>query len=143
MHSYFVLSDKSVLPLIGTVSFSSGDGLELSQRYGYDYSKKPQSLTHRKRNTALTVTVQTSFNPVLCAENNIMMMDYISDLEHICGQKVDFYWNKQNVGSFVIQSVQFSGATDAVQILSGMAVSLSMTEGYVRRENLETAVKAL
>lgn len=143
MHSYFVLNDKSVLPLIGAVSFSSGDGLELSQRYGYDYSKKPQSLTHRKRNTALTVTIQTSFNPLLCAENNIMMMDYISDLEHICGQKVDFYWNTQNMGSFVIQSVQFSGATDAVQILSGMAVSLSMTEGYVRRENLETAVKAL
>mgnify|MGYP003301221604 CR=1 FL=1 len=141
MNNYFVLQDKSVLPLIGAVSYSTGDGLELSQRYGYDYSKKPQSLTHRKRNTALTATVQTSFNPVLCSENDVMMMDYISDLEHVCGQKVDFYWNKKAIGSFVIQSVQFSGATDAVQILSGMAVSFSMTEGYVRRENLETAVR--
>lgn len=143
MNCYCILDDKSILPLIGAVSYSTGDGLELSQRYGYDYSKKPQSLTHRKRNTALTLTAQTAFNPVLCAENGLEMMDYISDLEHLCGQKVDLFWNKKNIGSFVVQSVQFSGNVDCVHIISQMAVSLAMTEGYVKRENIETVVKTL
>ena len=143
MNCYCVLSDKSILPLIGPVSYSTGDGLELSSRYGYDYSKKPQSLTHRKRNTALTLTAQIAFNPVLCIKNNVMMMDYISDLEHLCGQKIDLFWNKRNVGSFVVQSVQFSGSVDHISIISQMAVSLSMTEGFVRRENLTAIVKTL
>lgn len=143
MNCYCVLSDKSILPLIGAVSYSTGDGLELTSRYGYDYSKKPQSLTYRKRNTALTLTAQIAFNPVLCTENNVSMTDYIADLEHLCGQKVDLYWNKRKVGSFVVQSVQFSGSVDHIQLLSQMAVSLSMVEGFVRRENLTTIVKTL
>lgn len=143
MNCYCVLQDKSIIPLIGAVSYSTGDGLELTSRYGYDYSKRPQSLTFRRRNTALTLTAQIAFNPVLCAENNLVMNDYISDLEHLCGEKVDLFWNKRNVGSFVVQSVQFSGSVDHISLISQMAVSLSMIEGFVKRENLTTIVNTL
>lgn len=143
MDNFFILDSKEVIPLIGAQSYSTGDGLELSQKYGYDYSKSPQSLTHRKRNTALTATIQATFNPVLCAESDIPMMDYISRLEHLTGKKIEFYWNRENVGSFVIQSVQFSGSVDTIQVFSQMAVSIAMTEGFIRRENLTTAVKTV
>lgn len=142
MHNYFVY-DKEIIPIIGAQSYSTGDGLELSTRYGYDYSKAPQTLTHRKRNTALTATVQAVVTPSLCAENDVFMMDYVSRIENLSGKKVDFYWNGENIGSFVIQSVQFSCSADAVNVFSQISVSLSMTEGYVRRETLSSDVRTL
>lgn len=141
MDNYFVLPNKEVMPLIGTISYSTGDGLDVSQRYGYDASHSSQGLTHRKRNTALTASIQLAFTPSLCIEHDKSMMDYIADLEHVCGQKVDFYWNREKRGSFVIQSVQFSGTIDCIQIFSQVTVSISMTEGFVRRETLNTAVR--
>lgn len=134
---------REILPIIGPVSFSTGDGLETSQRYGYDSSKKPQTLCYRRRNTALTATLQLAFTPTMCAERDVMMMDYIADLEQLCGNKSELYWNGVLQGSFVIQSVQFSGVCDNVQIFPQISVSIAMTEGYILRENRATEVKAL
>ena len=143
MKSYFILEDLTTLPLIGANTLSTGDGLELSQRYGYDASKKPQSLVFRKRNTALTATIQIAFNPLLCNEENYTIFEYISALEDVCGKKVDLFWNGKQRGAFVIQSVDFSANVDTYSIFPEMAVSIALTEGYVRRETLQTAVSTL
>lgn len=141
--SYAVLQDLTVIPFIGANTLSTGDGLELSQRYGYDASKKPQSLVFRKRNTALTATIQIAFSPMLCQNEGYNVFEYISALENLCGQKIDLYWNKTQRGSFVIQSVDFSANVDVYSVFPEMAVSLSLTEGYVKRETLQTAVSTL
>ena len=145
IHNYFVIdTQKTIVPIYGAVSFSTGDGLDLSSRYGYDYSKKPQSLIYRKRNTALTATVQMAFTPSFIIEKDKKPFDYIADLEESCGKKVDFYWNGQPVGSFVIQSIQFALTTDVYAGFSQCSVSISMTEAYKKRGNLaEVAVSTL
>lgn len=143
MKSYFILEDLTTFPLAGANTLSTGDGLELSQRYGYDASKKPQSLVFRKRNTALTATIQIAFNPLLCNENGYTILEYISELEDLCGKKVDVVWNGKERGSFIIQSVDFSANVDTYSIFPEMAVSIALTEGYVRRETLQTAVSTL
>ena len=141
--SYAVLQDLTVIPLIGANTLSTGDGLELSQRYGYDASKKPQSLTHRKRNTALTATLQTAFNPKLCNENGYTIFEYITELEGVCGKKVDLFWNGKEKGSLIVTSVDFSANTDTFSVFPEMAVSISLTEGYVSHPTPQTAVSTL
>ena len=141
--NYFVLSDSSIFPLIGAISYSIGEGLETDQKYGYDYSKKPQSLVYRKKNVAKTLTLQMSFTPTFCLEYDKLPMDYVANLEAITGQRIEFYWNKQLVGAFVISQIQFSCTVDCYQLFDSMSVSISMTEGYYRNTQLvnEVSVK--
>lgn len=143
MRNYLIKSDSKELPLIGATTLSTGDGLETKQRYGYDYSKKPQSLVFRKRNTALNATIQLVFNNTLCTENNYGLMDYISELESVCGDKVTVYWNDENMGDFIVTQAQFSAQIDPLVIYPQMSVSLAFTEGYVKHENLQTKVGTL
>lgn len=143
MRNYLIKSDSKELPLIGATTLSTGDGLETKQRYGYDYSKKPQSLVFRKRNTALNATIQLVFNNTLCTENSYGLMDYISELESVCGDKVTVYWNDENMGNFIVTQAQFSAQIDPLVIYPQMSVSLTFTEGYVKHENLQTKVGTL
>jgi hypothetical protein len=117
--------------------------VETKQRYGYDYSKKPQSLIFRKRNTALNATIQLVFNNTLCTENSYGLMDYISELESVCGDKVTVYWNDENMGDFIVTQAQFSAQIDPLVIYPQMSVSLAFTEGYVKHETLQTKVGTL
>jgi hypothetical protein len=143
MRNYLIKSDSKELPLIGATTLSTGDGLETKQRYGYDYSKKPQSLIFRKRNTALNATIQLVFNNTLCTENSYGLMDYISELESVCGDKVTVYWNDENMGDFIVTQAQFSAQIDPLVIYPQMSVSLAFTEGYVKHETLQTKVGTL
>ena len=142
MNSYFQ-TETERLDIIGAVSLSTGDGLEMSERFGYDASKKPQALTYRKRNTALTATIQSAFTPNECINNGLMLFEYISSIEYMCGQKVDLFWNGKHKGSFIITSVDVSATVDTFSILSQISISISLTEGYIRREPLQTAVSTL
>ena len=141
MKNYIVLNNKTIIELLGVTTVSTGDGLEVTQRYGYDYSKKPQSLVYRRRNTALTATIQTAFNALMCADAGKDIYDYISDIEDITGQKVDIYINGKPFGSFVITSIQFSLSCDTISVIQSAAVSISLVEGYIARETLYTKVK--
>lgn len=144
MENYLVLPDSKILPLIGAVTYSTGDGLDVSSRYGYDYSNAPQSLVYRKRNTALTASVQLSFNNRMCVDAGLMnILEYIDDIQDSVGRLVKLYWNGRNTGSFILLSAQFSATVDHLQIFPDMAVSMSFTEGFVRYENLSTAVSTL
>lgn len=138
-------ADKNdrILELFEVVSFSTGDGLDLSQRRSYDYSKHPQSLVFRRRNTALTATMRLQFDINECAKRNIKLFDYISDLMNNTGRRVDLYFNGQNFGMFVIESIQFSGTCDATTAFSTVNASISFTEGFVRRETLYSEVSTL
>lgn len=142
MNSYFQ-TETERLDIIGAVSLSTGDGLEMSERFGYDASKKPQALTYRKRNTALTATIQSAFTPNECINNGLMLFEYISNIEYMCGQKADLFWNGKHKGSFIITSVDVSATVDTFSILSQISISISLTEGYIRREPLQTAVSTL
>lgn len=143
MNCYISINGK-VIPLVGPVSFSTGDGLDVSQRYGYDYSRAPQSLVHRKRTTALTATVNLSFTESMCADaGSVSIYDYIDDLQNAVGARVNLFWNGRNFGAFVVVSAQVSAIVDAVQPISAASVALALTEGYVRRETLQTEVRTL
>lgn len=144
MRNYLIReSDNYILPLIGGITFSTGDGLETSQRYGYDYSQKPQSLVFRKRNTAFTASLQMAFNPIMCKENDKELMDYIAELEGICGERVELFWNDTDFGAFIITQVQFSAQCDTVSIFPQMNVSLALNEGYIKHETLYSKVSTL
>lgn len=143
MLNYFIRAKGEQLPLIGGVTLSTGDGLELSQRYGYDYSKTPQSLTYRRRNTALTASLQLAFNNSQCLDAKYGMMDYISELEEVCGERVTLVWNGVTFGDFVITQVQFSSQVDPMVIYPQMSVSVALTEGWVRHNTIYTGVGTL
>lgn len=144
MRNYLVReSDNYTLPLIGGITFSTGDGLETSQRYGYDYSKKPQSLVFRKRNTAFTASIQLSFNANQCLDYDKELMDYIAELEGICGEKCLLYWNEVNYGSFIITQAQFSAQCDPYSLFPQMNVSLALNEGYIKHETIYSKVSTL
>lgn len=143
MQNYFVQNGVSI-PIIGAVSLSTGDGLDLSQRFAYDYSKRPQSLVFRKRNTALTATIQQSFTNSMCVDNGFLhIFDYIDTIQDAVGELVGVYWQGILVSNFVVVSAQVSASIDAQSIISAAAISLSLIEGFVRRETLYTAVKTL
>lgn len=143
MQNYFIRKDDEILPIIGGVTLSTGDGLEVSQRYSYDYSKTPQSLTYRRRNTALTASLQLAFNNKQCLDAKYGMMDYISELEEVCGERVTLVWNGVTFGDFVITQIQFSSQVDPMAIYPQMAVSIALTEGWVRHNTIYTGVGTL
>ena len=143
MNTYFVDSDRKVHTIVGPISLSTGDSLETTQHYSYDYSKRPQGLVYRKRNTALSATIQAAFNFYSCNESGVIYFDYISDLMDLCGEKVNVYWMGRNLGSFVIQGMQFSAPVDPESIFPSVSVSINITEGRYIKESLPTAVSSL
>lgn len=144
MQNYMVLPDSKVLPLLGASSFSTGDGLDVSQRYGYDYSETPQSLVYRKRNTALTATIQMVYTNRMCVESGYLnILEYTDFIHNSVGDLVNLYWHGKQVGGFILLSAQFSSIVDHLIIFPEMSVSLSLTEGFVRHENLSTEVSTM
>lgn len=135
-----VFTDNTELKLFSVVSLSTGDGLDLSQRYAYDASKKPQTLVFRRKNTAKTATLRIAFDVNLCSENNIKLFDYISQIGDNVGRRGEFIFNGQSLGDFVIENAQFSCDCDAFSPFSTVNVSFSLTEAYVRHEALNTMV---
>lgn len=136
----FVFDDKTELLLFEVISYSSGDGLDLSQRFAYDASKRPQSIVFRRKNTALTVSIRIAFDINLCAKNNTKLFDYISNLSDSIGRRVELIFNGKSKGRFIIENIQYSCDCDVFSPFSLVNASLSLTEGYVRHEALNTLV---
>ena len=140
----YIIEDARVIPLLGAQSFSTGDGLELSQRFGYDYSKSPQSLVFRRRNTAMTASMQLSFTNKMCIDAGfINIMQYLDTLQDLVGKLVDLIWCERQHGSFVVVSVQISAPIDPIQIFSDISLGFEFTQGFVKHETLATAVGTL
>lgn len=135
-----IFSDNTEMMLLNVVSLSTGDGLDLSQRYAYDASKKPQSIVFRRKNTALTATLRISFDVNLCAQNDVKLFDYISQISDNVGRRGELLFNGKPLGDFVIENAQFSCDCDVFTPFSIVNVSFALTEGYVRHEALNTMV---
>lgn len=136
-------SNISEIDIIGESTLSTGDSLDVSSRYTYDYSRRPVSIVHRRRNTALTATLQMAFNGVSCVSAGVDMMQHISALDQLCGRRIRLLWSGLPIYTFVVKSVQISGSIDCNDIFQAAQVSLSLTEGFVRRETIYTKVSVL
>ena len=142
---HYIVADggvNGILPIIGAVSLSTGDGLDTKQVYSYDYSQKPQGLVYRTRTTALTASLSMTFTEALCNRFGWSIYDYLDTLHGIAGKKVEVYWNQRKVEDFVVVGVSFSAATDTASLFSSVSVSLELTQGTIHREELVTDVKA-
>ncbi len=138
MKNGFVFSDNE-FELTGEGQLSMGEGLEMSQRFAYDYSKRPQTIVFRKRRTARTGSVSVTFGHAQ-VEN---VFDEIAKYEAIVGRVGEFYWNKQNLGKFLIKSAQMSFALDGVDIISGCQIGLEIQEGFERKARKHVNVQLL
>ncbi len=128
MKNGFVFTDES-FEFTGAGQMSIGDGLDLTQRFAYDYSKRAQSIAFRRRNTAKTGSVQISFTHTQVAN----IFDEIAKYEAIAGMVGEFYWNGRNYGKYLIKSVQFSLAVDGIDIISAAQIGLEIQEGYEKK----------
>ena len=126
MRNGFVFSDDSELEFTGAGQLNFGNGMELSQRFAYDCSKRPQSITFRKRPIAQTGTINLAFTHSDVAN----IFNAIADYEAICGRVANLYWNGQDRGKFLIKSVQFSPSIDAIDIISAVQIGIEIQEGY-------------
>lgn len=133
MKNGIYIDEQNQIEFVGAGQLSIGAGLQLDSRFAYDYSKKPQSITRRKKKTArtATVTMQVARN-VLAPDINLF--EVVESFEGIAGQTGDLYWNEAREGSFCVRSVSFSFAVDAVDIISAVQVSLELTESYQKTE---------
>lgn len=129
MRNGFVFQNEN-FEMTGATQLSMGGGLEVSQRFAYDYSKNPQSIAYRKRATARTGSVSMVFGKTQ-VEN---IFDEVAKLESLAGRVGAFYWNGREIGNFLIRSVQLSFAIDGVDIISSAQVGLEIQEGYIEKK---------
>lgn len=144
VESYIEHSGGVRIPLLGVgITYSTGDSLELSQRYSHDATDTSQSITRRVRNTALTATLSLALTPYTTAQEDILITDYIAWLEDLCGKRVSLVFNGVPQPEFVVQSVSISCEADSITVFGSVSISISLTEGRVAHKTLYTAVKTL
>lgn len=136
MKNGFVINNDE-FEILGASQISIGQGIEVNQRFAYDYSHIPQSISFRKRRTArtanLTVNINRSIVSNLFAEKD--------RYEGICGKIGDLWWNDEYIGQFLIKSVQFSIATDPIDIYAGLQIGIEMKEAYVETKSKSSVPK--
>jgi hypothetical protein len=133
MKNGIYIDEQNQLEFVGVGQLSIGAGLQLDSRFSYDYSKKPQSITRRKKKTARTATVTLQIARNAMAQD-LNIFEIIESFENIAGQTGDLYWNNANEGAFCVRGVSFSFAVDAVDIISAVQISLELTESYKKTE---------
>ena len=139
MKNGIVVGDKEI-EFIGDGSYSEGNGLEMSSRFTYDYSKKPQGITRRKREIAKTASVRFSFTSIECVQKiKKNVFDYTAILEQSVSNNCDLFWNGENRGKFAVISAQFSPVLDSVDIVSGCSVALTFTEAHISKKVVGTS----
>ncbi len=129
MKNGFVFSDYE-FELIGQGQMSLGHGLEVSQRFAYDYSRSPQAIAYRKkRGVARRGSVSMAFK----ASQVKNVFNEVARYEALAGQTGFLWWNGQSQGRFLIRSVQLSFAVDGIDIISSVQVGLEIQEGFIPR----------
>lgn len=119
---------------IGEGQMSMGSGLELSQRFAYDYSNKSQSIAYRKKGTAKTGSITITFNHSQVTN----IFDEIAGYESIAGKVGNLYWNGTDLGKYLVKSVQFSLAVDGIDIVSSAQIGIEIQEGYEKEKKKTT-----
>ena len=124
----FETKDGQSFEFVGDMSMSVGSGMQLDTRYGHDASKQPQSLTRRKRNQAKTATV----NIAITRAHKTNLFDEVQKYESLAGSIGELTWAYQDMGLWCVRDVSFSFGVDAVDIVSSLQISMSLSEGYIK-----------
>ena len=122
---------------------STGDSLELDQRFAHDATDTSQAITHRRRNTALAGTIRVSANASELAEDGISIFDYIRDVQELVGRLFRLTWYGREYPEFLAKSVQVSPVIDSAYTFSRVEMSISFVEGFVVKRTAQTIVRAL
>lgn len=122
---------------------STGDSLELDQRFAHDATDTSQAITHRRRNTALEGTIRVSANASELAEDGISIFDYIRNVQDLVGRLFRLTWYGREYTEFLAKSVQVSPVIDAASMFSRVEMSISFVEGYTVKKTAQTIVRAL
>lgn len=130
----FVIQNDGEYNFVGNMSLSVGDGLELDSRYGWDASKRPQSLVRRKRNTAKTASVNIAINRTASVD----LFAEIQKYEALSGSVGEFYWAGTDEGLWCVKDISFSLATDGIDIISSVQISINIAEGFVAKKKAAT-----
>ncbi len=125
----FVTKSGDEYEFKGTLSMSIGSGMELDTRYGYDASKRPQSLTRRKRNAARTA----SLNITIVRTSVVDLFSEIQKYEELAGATGDLFWADNNHGLWCIKDISYSLAIDTTDIISSIQISINLSEGYMEK----------
>lgn len=125
-----------------SLTFSTGDSLEVKQGYSHDGTNQSQSITRRVRNTALGGSLRWVCSHEDCMSEGVFIMDYIAQAEELCGKEAVLTFNGVEYPKFIVRTVGVSANVDAVNIYSDVSLSLEVTEGRVRKQEQFTATGA-
>ena len=139
-----ILSDnreRRVEILGRSVTFSTGDSLEVKSTYSHDGTGQSQALTRRVRNTALTSTLRWETDHLRTGD--VSLFDYIAEIEGLCGKSVTLTFNGRTYPRSIVRNVGVSCTVDAVDIFSSVSLSLELVEGHVEKKTPATQVGTL
>lgn len=139
MKNGFIIKGED-FEILGAASISIGQGVEVKQRYAYDYSRHPQSIAYRRRRTARTGNLTVVLNRSIVSNLFVEKDRY----EALCGNTGDLYWNDDYIGQFLIKSIQFSLSVDQQDIISALQIGIEMNEAYTpKKVEVPTNIKLL
>lgn len=141
MDSYILYSNRKIP--IYNATFSTGDSLDLSQRFSHDASSRSQSITHRRRNTALTASLRIAVTASELSSDNQSITDYIMTIQDLCGRRIDLYWYGRGFTGLIVKSTQITPEIDAAQLFYSVNIGINLTEGYIPKKTPRTEVRAM
>lgn len=141
MNTYILQVNKKIN--IYNSTLSTGDSLEVDSRFSHDASKTSQTITRRRRNTALEATLRISASNAEIVSDGMTIFDYISLISSLCKTRISIYWYGREYAGMIVKSVQVTPEIDNTSVFSGVQIALSLIEGYVAKKTVFTAVKAL
>ena len=130
------------IPLYNAV-LSTGDSLEVDQKFAHDATKTSQAITRRRRNTALAGTIRVAASALELADDGISIFEYIRSVQETVGNLFHLTWYGREYPELLSKSVQVSPAIDAASTFSRVEMSLSFVEGYSVKKTSQTIVRAL
>ena len=122
---------------------STNDSLELSTRFAHDGSKKSQTVTRRRRNTALAGTVRVAVTSSSLVADGNTLARYMAKMQDTVGTLVTLVWYGKEYKNILVKSVQATPAIDAIDTFSDVQMAISWVEGATVKKTAATAVRAL
>lgn len=135
----FVTKSGDEYEFKGVLTMSIGSGMTLDTRYGYDASRRPQSLTRRKRNAARTA----SLNITVGRSETVDLFSEIQKYEELAGATGYLIWTGNNHGLWCVKDISCSLAVDTTDIISSVQISINLSEGYMGKAKRKPATVSL
>lgn len=143
MQDTYIQTENGIKFPIPNATLSTGDSLDVSSRYSHDATKTSQSITWRRRNTALGASLRFSATASELASEGYEICDYIASISALCRFPISLFWYGREYRNFIVKSVQITPEIDAITTFSSVQIGLELGEGYVAKKTKYTAVRAL